>query len=139
MPRRIILDCDTGTDDAVAIMLAARHPDLDLLAVTTVWGNADVQVTTDNTLRVLALVGRGDVPVYVGRGDPLSPPPGVPEEEDDDRRTPHLPIPEPVSVARQEPAVEWLVETLRAIPEPVTLVPTGPLTTSRRRSHSIPD
>ena len=127
MPRRIILDCDTGTDDAVAIMLAALHPDLDLLAVTTVWGNADVEITTDNTLRVLDLVGRGDVPVYAGRGNPLSPPPLVPDE-DDDGRTPQLPIPEPVSAARPAPAVEWLVETLRASTEPVTLVPTGPLT-----------
>ena len=53
MPTSVILDCDTGTDDAVAIMLAALHPDLDLLGVTTVWGNHAVRHTTDNTLRVL--------------------------------------------------------------------------------------
>ena len=55
----VVLDCDTGTDDAVAIMVAALHPDLELLGVTTVWGNHDVRHTTDNSLRVLDLVGRG--------------------------------------------------------------------------------
>ncbi len=69
----VILDCDTGTDDAVAIMLAALHPDLDLLGVTTVWGNHDVRHTTDNTLRVLDHVGRGDVPVHAGANAPFRP------------------------------------------------------------------
>ena len=53
MTRKLILDVDTGTDDAVAIMLAALHPDLDLVACTTVNGNRDVEHTTDNTLRTL--------------------------------------------------------------------------------------
>ena len=62
MPRKLILDVDTGTDDAVAIMLAALHPDLDLIACTTVNGNAEVAYCTDNTLRVLDHVGRSDIP-----------------------------------------------------------------------------
>jgi inosine-uridine nucleoside N-ribohydrolase len=53
MAKKIILDVDTGTDDAVAIMLAALHRDLDLVAVTTVNGNVPLEQTTDNTLRVL--------------------------------------------------------------------------------------
>lgn len=53
MKRKLILDVDTGTDDAVAIMLAALHPDLELIACTTVNGNVDVRQATDNTLRVL--------------------------------------------------------------------------------------
>ena len=53
MKRKLILDVDTGTDDAVAIMLAALHPDLDLVGCTTVNGNVEVQYCTDNTLRVL--------------------------------------------------------------------------------------
>ena len=111
----LIIDCDTGSDDAVAILLAALHPDLHLLGVTTVWGNHDVAHTTDNSLRVLDLVGRGDIGVH----------PGV----DGPGRTdlpPTLDLPEPTSVARA-PAVEWLVETLRAATTPVALVPTGPL------------
>ncbi len=124
---RVVLDCDTGTDDAVAILLAALHPGIDLLAVTTVWGNAPVGVTTDNTLRVLDHVGRSDVPVHVGLDRPLSPRPvGVVEPEDG--RASVLPLPAPLSRAAERPAVEWLVDTLRSTTEPTTLVATGPLT-----------
>ncbi len=125
---KVILDCDTGTDDAVAIMLAALHPDIDLLAVTTVWGNAEVSATTDNTLRVLDLVGRHDVPVFRGLGRPIAPPPpGIRLATDDDRAV-RLPLPATARAPRQETAVEWLVDTLRRTTERLTLVPTGPLT-----------
>ena len=67
----VILDCDTGTDDAVAIMCAALHPGIELLGVCTVWGNHDVRHTTDNSLRVLDLVGAGSVPVVPGLNGPF--------------------------------------------------------------------
>ena len=105
--RGVVLDCDTGTDDAVAIMLAALHPGLDLLGVTTVFGNLEVADTTDNTQRVLDNVGRSDIPVHRGASSAL-PPRG--------------------RAADPSAAVDWLVETLRATTRPVTLVPTGPLT-----------
>ena len=122
----VVLDCDTGTDDAVAILLAALHPGLDLLGVTTVWGNHDVRHTTDNTLRVLDLVGRGAVGVHPGRNEPVRPriedlPSGRPD------LPPTLDLPAPVSAAGDE-AVEWLVATLRDAADPVALVATGPLT-----------
>ena len=63
MVRTVILDVDTGTDDAVAIMLAALHPDINLIACTTVWGNRPVANTTDNTLRVLDYIGHSEIPV----------------------------------------------------------------------------
>lgn len=62
----VVLDCDTGTDDAVAIMLAALSPAIDLLGVTTVAGNVPVDVVTENSLRVLQYVGRDGVP-EIGR------------------------------------------------------------------------
>lgn len=122
----MILDCDTGTDDAVAVMVAALHPDIDLLGVTTVWGNHDVQHTTDNTLRVLDLLGRGGVGVHPGRNAPIRPrlellPSGRPD------LAPTLDLPEPVSVAGDD-AVEWLVATLRSATDRICLVATGPLT-----------
>ncbi len=74
---RIILDVDTGTDDAVAIMMAALAPEIELLACTTVWGNLDVEHTTENTLRVLDHIG-AEVPVHRGRNRPIVPvPPGA--------------------------------------------------------------
>lgn len=125
-PRPVVLDCDTGTDDAVAVMLAALHPRLDLLGVTTVWGNVGVEHTTDNTLRVLDLVGRSDVAVHPGAGRALHPAPDATARAR--RLPPHLPLPPPTRAASGVPAVEWLVEALRAATRPVTLVPTGPLT-----------
>ena len=70
MTIRLILDCDTGSDDAVAIMAAASHPSLELLAVTTVNGNVPLENTTENTLRVLDHIG-STVPVYPGSPRPI--------------------------------------------------------------------
>src|SRR4028119_871597 len=74
MPRKLILDVDTGTDDAIAVMLAALHPELDLMACTTVNGNVEVGFCTENTLRVLDAVGRPDIPVHEGLGKPFARP-----------------------------------------------------------------
>lgn len=68
----LIIDCDPGIDDALALLLAAASPEFDLLAVTTVAGNRPVQITSDNACRVLDLGGRSDVPVYSGCGRPLA-------------------------------------------------------------------
>jgi purine nucleosidase/ribosylpyrimidine nucleosidase len=125
MSRAVVLDCDTGSDDAIAIMLAALHPELDLVGVTTVWGNADVDVTTENTLRALETAGRPDVPVFRGAAVSSSAPPALP---DDVGRATYLDLPPASVTARPQPAVEWLAETLRAAAEPLTLVPLGPLT-----------
>jgi inosine-uridine nucleoside N-ribohydrolase len=113
MTTKVILDCDTGTDDAVAIMLAALHPDLELVAVTTVNGNVEVEYCTDNTLRVLDHIGRSDVGVYQGLNRPIV-------------RT-DFPVPRATSRKKDTGAVEFLVETFRQTTDEITLVPVGPL------------
>ncbi|MER7011715.1 nucleoside hydrolase [Saccharopolyspora sp. NPDC000359] len=132
MGRKVVLDVDTGTDDAVAIMFAALHPELDLLGVTTVNGNVPLENTTDNTLRVLDWIGCSDVPVHPGVPHPIARFgfPGGRHFDTEDEHDPHgiaLPIPAPRTAARDTGAVEYLVETLRATTEPITLVPVGPL------------
>jgi inosine-uridine nucleoside N-ribohydrolase len=125
MPRRVLLDCDTGTDDAVAVMLAALHPDLELIGVVATWGNAPVEVTAENTRRVLAHVGRADVPVLTGLAGPVTghpAPTGASRPGDDGL----LPLPASPSRPRERAAVDWLVETCRAATEPLTVVVTGP-------------
>ena len=72
---RLILDVDTGVDDALALGLAVLRPDVELLAVTTLAGNVDVENTTENTRRVLAFLGANDVPVHRGASRPLARPP----------------------------------------------------------------
>jgi inosine-uridine nucleoside N-ribohydrolase len=69
--KNIILDVDTGTDDAIAIMLAALHPEINLVACTTVNGNVELEHTTDNTLRVLDHIGTSQIPVYPGMSRPI--------------------------------------------------------------------
>jgi purine nucleosidase/ribosylpyrimidine nucleosidase len=114
MPQKVILDVDTGTDDAVASMFAALHPDIELVAVTTVNGNVPV-AHNDNTLRVLDFVGRPDVPLHRGLSRPLVRE-DFPAKKDyasgssEDMHGRELPIPPPTSVAQDQGAVEFLVQ-----------------------------
>jgi inosine-uridine nucleoside N-ribohydrolase len=128
-PKPVILDVDPGHDDAVALMLACGHPGLDLLAVTTVAGNVPLEKTTHNTLRVLSLVGCTDVPVGVGASEPLERPLHTAEDIHGESG---LDGPEEIPEADFGPdargAVALISDTVRASPEPVTLVPVGPLT-----------
>lgn len=132
MGRRTILDVDTGNDDAVAIILAALHPAIDVLGVTTVSGNIDVEFTTDNTLRVLDYINRQDIPVYKGLGRPFTPRPFARPSQvastGAQAHQLHLDLPEPTMSAQSATAVEWLVETLRTATEQITLIPVAPLT-----------
>ena len=139
-PKPVILDVDPGHDDAVALMLACGHPDLDLLAVTTVAGNVPIEKTTRNALRVLALVGRHDVPVGVGASGPLKRPLHTAEDIHGESG---LDGPEELPDADFGPdergAVGLISETLRASREPVTLVPVGPLTNIALLLREHPD
>jgi inosine-uridine nucleoside N-ribohydrolase len=125
---KLILDVDTGTDDAIAIMLAALDPRLELLAVTTVAGNASIDHTTENTLRVLQHIG-ADVPVHRGAPGPLLPSTAVRDHADAGPRIhgDYLDLEPARSSAQQTPAAQFLVDAF-ADDSDVTLVPTGPLT-----------
>jgi inosine-uridine nucleoside N-ribohydrolase len=126
--RRIILDCDPGHDDAIAIMLAVADPAIELLAVTTVAGNATVDNTTRNALRVLDMVQRPDIPVAAGRDRPrvreLS---TAAVMHGDTGLAGPLPA-DPSRPALDIPAIELIEQVLLDEDEPVTLVATGPLT-----------
>nr|WP_042198069.1 nucleoside hydrolase [Kibdelosporangium sp. MJ126-NF4]CEL23177.1 Inosine-uridine preferring nucleoside hydrolase [Kibdelosporangium sp. MJ126-NF4]CTQ94339.1 Inosine-uridine preferring nucleoside hydrolase (EC 3.2.2.1) [Kibdelosporangium sp. MJ126-NF4] len=127
--RRLIIDTDPGVDDAFAIALAARHPDVDLLALTTVAGNIGIEHTTRNALNLLALCGRADVPVAKGAHRPLS----RAVRSDDAHGSDGLggyASSFGMSSASVDPrdAVTLLMDLLTAAKEPVTIVPIGPLT-----------
>ena len=124
MPQDLIIDCDTGSDDAIALLVGALHPDLNLVAVTTVAGNCPVDVTTLNTLKVLDSARISGVPVYRGAEGPLVGPPidrsaGWPQDLD---------LPEPSIAAEPVHAVDFLVEKLAAAETPITVAAVGPLT-----------
>jgi inosine-uridine nucleoside N-ribohydrolase len=133
MPTKVIIDCDTGSDDAVAIMAAALHPALELVAVTTVNGNVPLENTTDNTLRVLDAID-SRIPVHPGAPRPLVrsdfPIPrdvlNAGREEFQKRR---LDLPDPVSLPSEMGAVEAITRHYLSAAGPETvLVAVGPLT-----------
>jgi inosine-uridine nucleoside N-ribohydrolase len=119
----ILLDCDPGHDDAIALLLALASPELELLGVTTVAGNQTVEKTTANAIRVLELVG-SDVPVAAGAGRPLVREPYVAAYVHGETGLdgPDLPP------ARREPVDQHAVDFLAERIDGATLVATGPLT-----------
>lgn len=124
----LIVDCDTGIDDALALLYLLGDPDVDLRAVTSVSGNTDAVTAADNTLRVLEMVGRQDVPVAVGarvnwRGT-FHPAPFV--HGDDGLAGAGLPAPTSVPVG--EPGPETIVRLARQHPGRLRLLALGPLT-----------
>ena len=127
-PAAIILDCDPGHDDALAIVLALARPEITLLGITTVAGNADLAATTRNALRILALLGRTDIPVAAGADRPLIRPLEMAPAVHGSSGLDGAELPAPASDPRPEGAVTFLRESLLASAEPVVLVPTGPLT-----------
>ncbi len=130
--RKLILDVDTGTDDAIAIMLAALHPALELVACTTVNGNVDVAQATDNTLRVLEWIGRDDIPVYEGLHRPLArrdfPIPRAVRSVTHYIHGNELELPPPARTRKQpRHAVDFLVDIFRRGGDDIALVPVGPM------------
>jgi inosine-uridine nucleoside N-ribohydrolase len=121
----IILDCDPGHDDAIAILLALASPEVELLGVTTVHGNQTLEKTTRNALKVLELAGRAGVPVAVGAERPLVRALTVADHVHGDSGMDGPSLPNPTAEPVEESAVAFLADRLR--PD-VVLVPTGPLT-----------
>jgi inosine-uridine nucleoside N-ribohydrolase len=127
-PTPILIDCDPGHDDAIALLLALASPELELLGVTTVAGNQTLEKTTANALRVLEFVGRGDVPVVAGADRPLLREPFVAAYVHGDTGLDGPDLPPPRGEPAPGHAVAFLAERISSSPEPVTLVPIGPLT-----------
>ena len=128
MSTPVILDCDPGHDDAIALLLALASPELDLLGVTIVHGNQTLAKTTANALRVLDLVGRADVPVAPGADRPLTRDLTVASHVHGDSGLDGPALPPAAHAPLGEHAVDFMERTIAASPVPVTLIPTGPLT-----------
>jgi pyrimidine-specific ribonucleoside hydrolase len=128
VPRPVLLDCDPGHDDALAILLALASPGLDVQAITTVAGNAGIENTTRNALRVLTLAGRTDIPVARGAELPLVREPWIPVAVHGTSGLDGADLPEPGAEPVEASALELMAAVLRSAERPVTLVPTGPLT-----------
>jgi pyrimidine-specific ribonucleoside hydrolase len=127
-PIPVILDVDTGIDDALALLLAARSPALDLLAVSCVSGNAPVDQVVKNTLKVLDAAGATDVPVARGSDRPLLEPARDARHVHGDDGMGDLGLPDSGRSPVDMHAIELMRSTLEAATRPVTLVPLAPMT-----------
>jgi inosine-uridine nucleoside N-ribohydrolase len=124
----IVLDCDPGHDDAIALMLAIASPEVELVGVTTVAGNQTIEKTTTNALKVLELAGRSDIPVAEGAADPLVRKRSVASHVHGESGLDGPDLPAPSARPVDEHAVQFLARLMREREGAVTLVPTGPLT-----------
>lgn len=130
MPRKIIIDCDPGQDDAVGLLLAFASPDeLEVLGVTTVGGNVPLQLTQRNARMMCDIAGVTDVPVFAGCAKPLKRQLKTAEAIHGETGINGIDVFEPKTILQAQNAVDFIVETLLAADEAsITLVPTGPLT-----------
>src|ERR1700761_2346003 len=128
MSTTIILDCDPGIDDALAIAFAAGSPEIELAGLTTVAGNVGLAKTTANALAVAAFAGAPDVPVTAGAAAPLLRPALDAAHVHGDSGLGSAVLPAPVRGARDGHATDFIIDTVAAAPGEITLVATGPLT-----------
>ncbi|EKP0313953.1 MULTISPECIES: pyrimidine-specific ribonucleoside hydrolase RihA [Aeromonas] len=124
----VILDCDPGHDDAIALILALASPELKVLAVTTSAGNQTPDKTLNNALRILTLLGRDDIPVAAGAPKPLARELIIADNVHGESGLDGPKLPDPAFAPQAMTGLELMAKCLRESLEPVTLVPTGPLT-----------
>lgn len=135
----IILDCDPGHDDAIALVLALASPELEVKAVTSSAGNQTPEKTLRNVLRMLTLLKRSDIPVAGGAVKPLMRDLIIADNVHGETGLDGPALPEPGFAPQNCTAVELMAKVLRESPEPVTLVATGPQTNVALLLNSHPE
>jgi inosine-uridine nucleoside N-ribohydrolase len=128
MATPVLLDCDPGHDDAIALLLALASPELELLGVTTVAGNQTLEKTTANAIRVLEFAGRADVTVAAGADRPLLREQFIAAYVHGETGLDGPDLPPPQSAPVDRHAADFLADKIRERDGAVTLVPVGPLT-----------
>lgn len=139
MTKKIILDCDPGHDDALALTLAVASPKIDLLAVTTSAGNQTPDKTLNNAMRMLTLLHREDIPVAQGNQTPLVKPLETAPEVHGETGLDGADLPDPDFAVQDMTAIELIAKTLQESSEKVTLVVTGPMTNAALFLRVYPD
>jgi purine nucleosidase len=136
--KKIILDCDPGIDDALAITFAVGSPDLDLIGITSVAGNVGLDLTTSNAQRVCEFIGAPGIPVTPGAAAPLLRPPIDARLVHGDSGLGGARLPDPRTRPAGGHAIDYIIDTIKAAPGEITLVATGPLTNIALAVHREP-
>lgn len=127
-PRPIIIDCDPGVDDAIALLLAFASPELDILGITTVAGNVPLALTQTNARKICELAHRSDIPVYGGCPRPMLQPLHTAEDVHGKTGLDGTHLPAPTLPLQPDHAVSFLIRILENASAPITLATLGPLT-----------
>jgi pyrimidine-specific ribonucleoside hydrolase len=125
---RVIIDTDPGVDDALALLLAMRSPELKIEGITPVAGNVPLELTLPNALRMVEIAGRTDIPVAAGAKAPLVRRLVTAAYAHGENGLGGAVFPEPRTKPVAEPAAEFIRNTVRKYPHEITLIPVGPLT-----------
>lgn len=136
-PTPVILDCDPGHDDAMAILLAAAHPNVELLGITTVSGNGSLEKVTYNAQRVCTLAGI-TIPIARGANEPLIGKANAAPTIHGASALDGAELPEPAYEVSSLSAVELIAQLVHDSDRPVTLIPTGPMTNIAQFLHQHP-
>ena len=136
---KVLLDCDPGIDDALALLLALVSPEIDLIGVTTVAGNATVEDETHNALALLTMANRTAVPVAQGCARPLIKPLITASDTHGPTGMGYAKLPGPACRALAQHAVDFIIEQVRHAPGEITLVAVGPLTNLALAIRKAPD
>ena len=137
----LLIDCDTGIDDSLALLYACASPEAEILAVTCCSGNVGVADVARNSLAVLELAGRTDIEVAIGRPIPLIRPLEITPETHGPQGIGHAELPPPSRAVSERHGVDVLLDVVRSRPGEVTLVTLGPLTnlaTALLREPALP-
>jgi purine nucleosidase len=124
----ILIDCDTGIDDGLALLYAAASPEAEIVAVTCCSGNVEARQVAVNTLAILELAGRTDVEVALGRTVPLVRPLEITPETHGPLGLGHAELPRPSRPLSQRHAADVIIDAARGRPGEITLVTLGPMT-----------
>src|SRR2546425_11690104 len=138
-PFRVVIDTDPGVDDALALLLAMRSPELKIEAITPVAGNVPLELSLPNALRMVEIAGRTDIPVAVGAKAPLLRRLVTAAYAHGENGLGGAVFPEPNLKPVTEPAAEFIRHIVRKYPNEVTLITIGPLTNVATALNADPD
>lgn len=138
-PSRVIIDTDPGVDDALALLLAMRSPELKIEAITPVAGNVPLELTLPNALRLVEIAGRTDIPVAAGARAPLMRRLVTATYAHGENGLGGAVFPDPTTKPVAEPASEYIRKIVRQYPHEVTLITLGPLTNIATALNSDPE
>lgn len=137
--KKVIIDCDPGMDDSMALIMALKDENLEVLGINTIMGNYPIDITTKNALKIIELLGREDVGVYKGMENPiLRQAPNDPFSHGEDGQAENN-LAEPKINAKNKHAIDFIIDSVNENPGEITIICCGPLTNLAMAIRKAPE